>query len=153
MRSVSAEIQSNLLLMKIIRYNDPTNDTNDWDSFFADPFRAFAPLFAPRSTSASTTPEHAVEWYEDDEHFHARIELPGVRKSDLHLDAEDGIVRLSYGKDVRSSEETETGTFERYLRTPEGTDVAGIEAKLAHGILELTFPKSPERKPVSIEVS
>ena len=138
--------------MKMIRYNDPTNYYNDWDSFFADPFRAFAPLFGARSSSAHTTTDHAVEWHEDDEHFFARIELPGVTKDDLHLDAEDGLVRLSYEKEVRLQSGSRSEKFERYLRTPEGTDLSGVEAKLAHGILELTFPKTPERKPVSIKV-
>lgn len=139
--------------MKMIRYNDPTNYLNDWDSFFADPFRAFAPLFGPQASSAYTKPEHAVEWYEDEGHFYAWVELPGVKKKELNLDAEDGLVRLSYAKEIRSDEGVETERFERYLRTPDGTDAAGIRAKLADGILELTFPKTPERKPVSIQVS
>lgn len=139
--------------MKMIRFNDPTNYFNDWDSFFMDPFRAFAPLLSQNGSSAFSKPEHAVEWYEDDEHFHARIELPGVAKNDLHLDAEDGLLRLSYEKENFSSEGNQSETFERFLRTPEGTDASGIEAKLVHGILELSFPKTPERKPVSIQVS
>ena len=139
--------------MKMIRYNDPTNSFHDWDSFFADPFRAFAPLFGASTTSAISGRAQSVEWYENDESFFARIELPGVKKKDLHLDAEDGLVRLSYEKEKRSEEKNSSERFERFLRTPEGTDVAGIEAKLEHGILELTFPKTPERKPVSIKVS
>ena len=139
--------------MKMIRYNDPTNYYNDWDSFFADPFRAFAPLFTPRTTSAFTKPEHEVEWYGDDERFYARVELSGVAKRALNLDAEDGLVRLSYEKAVHRGEDSGGEKFERYLRTPEGTDEAGITAKLENGILDLTFPKTPERKPVSIKVS
>ncbi|MEM1442207.1 MAG: Hsp20/alpha crystallin family protein [Verrucomicrobiota bacterium] len=139
--------------MKMIRYNDPTNSYNDWDSFFADPFRAFAPLFRPRTTSAFRGPDHAVEWYEDDEHFYARIELPGVKKDELHLDAEDGLVRLNFEKKVHSEGTESHERFERYLRTPEGTDASGTKAKLEDGILELTFPKTPESKPVNIQVS
>ena len=137
----------------MIRYNDPTNYYNDWDSFFADPFRAFAPLFGPRATSAYSKPEFDVEWYENDDHFYARIELPGVSRDQLSLDAEDGLVRLNYEKEVRSDEGSNSQSFERFLRTPEGTDLNGVDAKLAHGILELSFPKAPERKPVSIQIS
>lgn len=147
------EIKSNLKPMKMIRYNDPTNSYHDWDSFFADPFRAFAPLFRPRTTSAYHRPDHAVEWYEDDEHFYARIELPGVAREDLHLDVEDGLVRLSFEKKAWSDKGESPERFERYLRTPEGADASGAKAKLETGILELNFPKTPESKPVSIKVN
>ncbi|MEM6278637.1 MAG: Hsp20/alpha crystallin family protein [Verrucomicrobiota bacterium] len=147
------EIKSNPKPMKMIRYNDPTNSYHDWDSFFADPFRAFAPLFRPRTTSAFRAPDHAVEWYEDDEHFFARVEMPGVNKKELNLDAEDGLVRLSFEKRTHSEGSESRERFERYLRTPEGADVSGTKAKLEDGILELTFPKTPESKPVSITVS
>ncbi|MDF1825319.1 MAG: Hsp20/alpha crystallin family protein [Verrucomicrobiales bacterium] len=139
--------------MKMIRYSNPTTDFNDWDSFFADPFRAFAPLLAGRSTSAYRPADAGVEWYEDDENFYVRVELPGVPKSELHLDAEDGLVRISYEKEVTTDGSARRESFERHLRTPEGTDVAAIGAKLEDGILELSLPKAPERKPVSITVS
>ncbi len=137
----------------MIRYNNPTSYSNDWDSFFADPFRAFAPLLVNRATSAHQHPNSGVEWYEDDESFHARIELPGVAKEQLQLDAEDGLVRIGFTKEIRRGEVVDTESFERHLRTPEGTDLSGAEAKLENGILELTFPKAPERKPVTIRVS
>lgn len=139
--------------MKMIRYTNPTNNYNDWDSFFADPFRAFAPLLAGRATSAHRQPDSGVEWYEDDDNYHVRVELPGVAKDQLQLDAEDGLVRISYGKEVRNGDSTRQESVERHLRTPEGTDAAGIGAKLENGILELSFPKAPELKPVSITVS
>lgn len=142
--------------MKMIRYNDPSNIYSDWDSFFADPFRAFAPLFRSSVSSAHGRPYPAVEWYEDGENYHARVELPGVKREDLSVDAEDGLVRFTYEYRGRHSGEdhssSRTEKSEKVLRVPEGIDLSGISAKLSDGILELTLPKSAEKKPVRVEI-
>lgn len=142
--------------MKMIRYNDPGNAYSDWDSFFADPFRAFAPLFRSTLSSAYERPHQPAEWYEDEDHYYARVELPGVKREDLSVDAEDGLVRFSYElRDHRVGEGSESSSNERLeqvLRSPEGVNLSGISAKLADGILELTLPKAPEKKAVRVEI-
>lgn len=142
--------------MKLIRYSDPTAYYNDWDSFFADPFRAFAPLLRQSSTSAHRSTGLPVEWYEDDENYYARVELPGVKKKDIHLDAEEGLVRLAYERVDhvnKSDEETNrTESFEQVLRSPEGVENSKIEASLEDGILQLVLPKAEQKKPVTIKV-
>ncbi len=142
--------------MKLIRYSDPSAYYNDWDSFFADPFRAFAPLLRQNSSSASRSSSLPVEWYEDDENYYARVELPGVRKEDLHLDAEEGLVRLAYERvdKVKGADEktVRSEKFEQVLRSPEGVENSKIEASLSDGILQLMLPKAEQKKPVSIEI-
>ena len=83
--------------MKLIRYTD----LNDWESLFGDPFRAFAPLLRSaanpvRRGNASRALPTGVEWFEDDGHYHARLEVPGVKREQLRLDVEDGLVRLTH---------------------------------------------------------
>jgi HSP20 family protein len=135
--------------MKIIRYNNPSDIYSDWDAFFADPVRAFAPLFRSATSSAH-------EWYEDEENYYARIELPGVKREDLSLDAEDGLVRFSYEirneRATNSESSTRSEKFEQVLRSPEGINLADISASLSDGILELTLPKADEKKPVRVEI-
>lgn len=142
--------------MKLIRYDNSPNFFNDWDSFFADPFRAFAPLFRSASSSASERPRHAVEWYEDDKSYHARVELPGVKKKDLRIDAEDGLLRFGYEFADRSAEGEDRATrserFEQVLRCPEGVEVAKIVARLRDGVLELDLPKAEKEKSVSVKI-
>jgi len=142
--------------MKLIRYSDSTAYNNDWDSFFADPFRAFAPLLRQNSSSAHRPAGVPVEWYEDDDNYYARVELPGVKKENLRLDAEEGLVRLAYER-VNGVEDSENDSvrmekFEQMLRSPEGVENAKIEAILTDGILQLVLPKPAQKKPVSIAV-
>lgn len=142
--------------MKLIRYSDPSAYYNDWDSFFADPFRAFAPLLRQNTSSAHRPTGLPVEWYEDDGNYYARVELPGVKKEDLHLDAEEGLVRLAYERteNVPTAEDqaARTEKFEQVLRSPEGVENAKIEASLADGILQLVLPKAEQKKPVNIKI-
>jgi HSP20 family protein len=93
-----------------------------------------------------------VEWYEDDSHFHARIELPGVKRENLRLDAEEGLLRLSHEVEDKSPDESRTSRSEFVLRCPEGVRLDGIEARLADGILQISLPKEEVRKAVKIEV-
>jgi len=146
--------------MKLIRYSQPQM-MNDWDGFFADPFRAFAPFFRTGAGDAGQVSQDPglgpVEWYEDDDHYHVRIELPGVVREQLKVDAEDGNVRLSFEafeqESLENGETTREKRFERVLRIPEGVELGGISARLADGILDLTLPKADERKPVSVAVA
>ncbi|MEX2578218.1 MAG: Hsp20/alpha crystallin family protein [Verrucomicrobiales bacterium] len=143
--------------MNLIQYNDPTSYLNNWDSFFADPFRAFAPLLDSNRTSAHRDRNGRVEWYEDEDNFYARVELAGVKKEDLHLDAEEGLIRLAYerveGAGKKKGESMRTEKFEQVFRSPAGVETSKIEAKLSDGILELTLPKAEkQKKPFSIEV-
>jgi HSP20 family protein len=145
--------------MKLIRYDHPQNLLSDWDRLFADSFRAFAPLFAREYGAASPRGDRSysdVEWYEDDGHYYARIELPGVRREDLKLDAEDGLLRLSFEvrqhRAAEGREESREQRYERVLRLPDGVDLGGVSARLADGILDLTLPKAPEKRPVSVAI-
>lgn len=142
--------------MKLIRYTD----LNDWESLFGDPFGAFAPLLRSaanpaRRAAASRALPTGVEWFEDDGHYHARLEVPGVKREQLRLDVEDGLVRLTResGETSGEGETVRTSRHEQVLRCPEGIRADAIEARLADGVLQLSFPKEEVRKPVSITIN
>jgi len=143
--------------MKLVRYNQTAGRPNEWNTLFSDPFSVFAPLFGDtrRSTSSASAPS-SVSWFEDDDNYYARVEMPGVKKENLKLDAEEGFLNLSHESvksECENSGKCEASRFSRTLRVPEKTDLSGIGAKLEDGILSLTIPKAEERKPVSIQIS
>lgn len=139
-----------------MRYNQSPDSMSDWESFFAEPFRTFEPLFRP-SLSSSFRPSHnrQVEWYEDGENYYALVEMPGVKREDLEVDVENELLRLSYAvtKSATTAETPEEKRFEFVLRTPEGVVVEQTKAKLEDGILHLSLPKAEEKKPLRIEIS
>jgi len=142
--------------MKLVRYNQPGTSLSGWNSLFGDPFEAFAPFFrnSNRLTSYSSGLSQ-VSWFEDDDHYYARVEMPGVKKENLKVEVENGLLRLSCdSKSVKDDGGTyEAARYDRTLRIPEEIDPNAIAAKLEDGILSLTLPKAEEKKPVSIKIS
>lgn len=131
--------------MNTLNYKHPMSA---FDSFFGgDPFEAFAPLFELSRKRTSS-----VEWFEDDSNYYARVDLPGVAKEDLDIEYEADLVTLLFTSS-RKDENGEKVRFERTMRVPDGIEADGINAGLVDGVLTLTLPKAPEKKPVNIKIS
>ena len=91
-----------------------------------------------------------------------RADLPGLRKEDVNVEVEDGMLTIS---GHRSEEEIEDrddfyrsersyGEFYRALPLPENVTGDTCEATFKDGVLEVTLPlpKAQERKPRRIDV-
>ena len=138
--------------MKLVQYPHYNSLFSDFDSLLADHFRAFSPLLRSTLRSSTSAPYSGVEWYENEESYVARVELPGVKKENLELELDDGFLRLAFQR-RRSLDESESfDRGEQVLRVPETVDPDGISASLEKGILELTLAKTDEAKPVRIEI-
>jgi HSP20 family protein len=103
----------------------------------------------------------AVEVSETDDQYVVRAEMPGVRKDDIDVNLEDGILTIS--AETRSETEEREGErvirqerrFGKYLRSLRlGTEVDADKVKAVYrdGVLELSLPKAEEIKPKKIEV-
>ncbi|PBK67794.1 hypothetical protein ARMSODRAFT_1085826 [Armillaria solidipes] len=79
----------------------------------------------------------------------AILELPGLKKEDIHTSWDDGEIMV-WGEtpDVEeggySVGERNIGAFCRCLRTPPGTKRKDVKISLKNGLLTLTFPGTPE---------
>lgn len=143
--------------MKLIRYTHPLQNLREWDALFGDPFRLLSPLLLAslpggRGGASHRNADPGVSWYEDNSSYHARIELPGVKREHLRLDAEEGLLRLSHERPGETPEDPRAARAEFVVRCPEGVRLDGIEARLADGILEVSLPKEDVPKPVKIEI-
>ena len=134
--------------MKIIRYTQPVNscsperDTydsllNGFDSFFAWP-------------QAST---RSFDSREDKDHFHLRLELPGLKREDLKITVLDQVLSIKGQKKSWKDEKAESVAVERSISLPDQVDSGKIEAKYEEGVLYVTLPKREEVKPKEIEIS
>lgn len=92
--------------------------------------------------------------------FVAIIELAGLDKSDLDIQAKDNVVRLS-GKKAASYPEGVSahrrervfGTFDRTITVPVRIDADGIKAEYRDGILALFIPRAEEDKPRQVTIN
>jgi HSP20 family protein len=87
-------------------------------------------------------------------------EVPGVRKTDLRIEAKGRTIRIagskSVGHDAGASAhrlERRAGSFDRALTLPIEIDADNIKAECRDGILAIFVPRAEADKPRSIAVN
>ena len=95
-----------------------------------------------------------VDLYEDNTATYVRAELPGVNRSDIHVELADGTLQISAKRTRKTGEREETVEFSRALTVPEGAVAADkISAAFENGVLTVTLPKREEARPRKISVA
>jgi HSP20 family protein len=89
----------------------------------------------------------AVDVWERDGDFSLRVNLPGVRKENVDLRVERGVISL----EARREDRSEVG-YRRVLRLPEEVDVDQIGAEMQHGVLEISLPRASRFRGRTIDV-
>jgi HSP20 family protein len=100
---------------------------------------------------------------ETEKEYLVRAELPAVRKEDVEVTVDDGVMRI-HG--VRRQEKTDkdekfhrvetfTGEFSRMFTLPPDADVAAVRAESRDGVLTVHIPKhaSAKKEPLQIRVN
>ncbi len=156
--------------MTLIRWN-PVRDLTAWHpvSGLAEEFvtmqREIDRMFdrfrggiADENGSGSFMP--AVDIVEGANDYQIKAELPGVKKEDVKITVQNGVLTIR-GEKSRESEkkgdnvrrvERSYGSFQRSFTLPTSVRSEKIEASYDNGILTLSLPKSEESKPKEIEV-
>lgn len=90
----------------------------------------------------------------------AILEVPGVNKADLDIQAKGNTVRISGKKTIAYPErvslhrrERLTGSFDRTLTVPMQIDAEGIKAEYRDGMLALFIPRAESDKPRTIHIN
>ena len=147
--------------MKLVRYQHPLTDAfGDLDRWFRSPLEGFGRLFelADRfgSLPATGVAGFGADLYEDEGHYFARLELPGVKEEDLTVELHDHQLTISSERRKTADKPdtaAENTVYRRIVTVPDGIDADKVSAKLEDGILTVTLPKSAERKPRQISVN
>ena len=129
---------------------------NRFPSFFGQ-----WPKFAANSESRLDWAP-SVDISETEEEYLIRAALPAVRKEDVQVTVEDGMLTLS-GKRCQKDEQKEEkfykvetfyGNFSRSFALPDTVDEAAIHAESKDGVLTIHVPKMKveTKKPTTIKV-
>jgi HSP20 family protein len=88
------------------------------------------------------------------------IEVPGVKKADLRIEAKGNTIRIAGTKSVSYDgtvslhrRERRGGTFDRAISLPIEIDAEAIKAEFRDGILALFVPRAERDKPRAITIS
>ena len=103
----------------------------------------------------------AVNEKVDEKGYYLEIDLPGVKKENIDISVNDGILTISGERKLEKKEEKENytriesffGRFERSFKLPADADLDNIEAKYEDGVLKIFIPKKqkPEGKKIEIK--
>lgn len=91
-----------------------------------------------------------VNLREDEKGYNIEVDLPGVKKEDVNIELNDGILKISGERKFKSEQKDEKyhktesffGKFERSFSISKDIDTANIQAKQEDGVLEIFLPKA-----------
>src|SRR5436309_4703827 len=109
-------------------------------------------------TVADWSPE--VDISEDDQGYLLKADLPEMKKDDVRVTVEDGILSVSgENKRVKEDEkkkfhriERSFGTFRRSFTLPEDADSTKVTAEFREGVLNVHLPTTPIAKSKATQV-
>jgi HSP20 family protein len=139
--------------MRVIKW-EPFRDMDDvFDRFFADAFRRLPRNAAEGRPSLDWAPPADVS--ETEGEYLIKAEIPEVRKEDLSLTVQDGVLTLSGERRQEKREDGERlhrverqyGAFARRFALPEDADDQGIRAESRDGVVTIHVPKHKVEQP------
>jgi len=111
-----------------------------------------------RTTAMGSYPPINVFQRGDD--FVAIIELPGLDKDDVEIEAKENAIRISGKKTIKYDQtasvhrrERISGVFDRTISVPIEIDADGITAQYRDGVLALLIPRAESEKPRTIKIT
>lgn len=126
----------------------------DFDDIFDDFWRPVR-----RDNGGAFAP--AVDVRESDNEYRIRADLPGIKKEDLDISLQDGVLTINAETKQEQKEEKEGrvirqerryGKFVRSMRLGDTVDADRIKAEYKDGVLDLVLPKTEKVKARKIDV-
>jgi HSP20 family protein len=148
--------------MSVVRW-DPFRELEDMSERLN---RVFGRSALARSESASKDAMTVFDWsptvdiVETSEEFQIRAELPEVKKEDVKVSVDGGVLRIEGERKQEKEEkgkkfhriERSYGSFLRTFTLPDNVDESKVQAEFKDGLLNVRLRKAEKAKPKSIEV-
>lgn len=153
--------------MSIVRYQMPSSGLwssldrwaslrNDLDTLLELPFWTNG----GRQSQLFSGWTPALDLYQNNDNIVATVELPGMRKEDIEISLQDGMLVIGGERKEQVNEtngatrtERHMGKFRRSITLPSRVDLNKVNATYQDGILTVTLPKAEEAKPKHIQIS
>jgi HSP20 family protein len=149
-------------IMAIIRYR-PGKSVAGWPAFADAPTRLsrmMEEMFdGEMAHGFGWTP--VVDIIENDGELRLTAELPGMKREDVHIEVNEGMLTLRGEKREQKEEkngnarlvERTYGAFERSFTLPRSVEAAKIAADFADGVLTVHMPKTAKAAGRKVEIA
>jgi len=102
----------------------------------------------------------SVDISEDDKEYAVNAELPDVKKEDVKVNVENGVLTITGERKFEKEEKNKKyhrierayGNFTRSFTLPEAVKADKVSAEFKDGVLHVRLPKDESAKPKSIEI-
>jgi HSP20 family protein len=146
------------------------NTLTRWDPFkeMDELQRRLGSIFslAPQRTANGKEEMTVAQWLplvditEDDKEYLIKAELPEVKKDEVKVTVENGVLTISGERKFEKEEQNKRyhrverayGSFTRSFSVPDDADAAKVGAEFKDGVLTVRLAKSEKARPKSIEV-
>ncbi len=138
----------------------PRDSITDFGRFFDD----FFPVNRMTSENGKAFLSPQVDIKADDDQYRIIVDVPGVKKEDIHVTLEDGVLTLEAERHEEKTEEDKgkvirkerrSGKYSRSFSVGRNVSVEDITGNFENGVLTITVPKATAQAPVSkrVEIS
>jgi len=102
----------------------------------------------------------AMDVMEGEDHLEISTELPGLKKADVKITIENGVLTISGEKRFEKEDkqkdfhrmERRFGSFHRSITLPRELDTEKADASFADGVLTIRIPRTEASKPKQLEI-
>jgi len=139
--------------MRVIKW-EPFRDVDDvFDRFFAETLRRWPRQATENRAALDWAP--AADVSETEAEYLIKADLPEVRKEDVSITVQDGVLTLAGERKQEKCEDSEKlhrvervyGSFARRFALPENADEQGIRAESRDGVILIHIPKAKVVQP------
>jgi HSP20 family protein len=141
---------------------DPFKEMDELQSRFAKLFGLTPARAENGGKELMTVAEWApsVDISEDDKEWLVKTDLPEVKKEDVKVTVENGVLTITGERKFEKEEkdkkyhriERSYGNFVRSFALPDGADGSKVAAEFKDGVLKVHLPKNEKAKPKAVEV-
>lgn len=101
-----------------------------------------------------------VDITEDEKEFLIKAELPGLKKEDVNVNVENGVLNITGERKYEHEEKTKKqhriersyGRFERSFTLPDEADGTKVNAEFKDGLRRVHLAKNPNARPKSVAI-
>ena len=144
--------------MSLVRWDPFAELDSTLNRLMRSPFAGMPRLSGNGGAKLEWSPSADIS--ETEKEYLIRAELPAVKKEDVKVTVDHGMITIEGERKVQQEDKSEKyhrresfhGTFSRSFSLPESIASQDNLAELKNGVLRVTFKKKPEVLPRQIEV-
>ncbi|GAA0793867.1 Hsp20/alpha crystallin family protein [Marinobacterium sediminicola] len=131
-----------------------------FNSLFDDTF--LDDFFRPLASRSNGDRVAAIDVHESDSAYKVNVDMPGVKKEDIHISLDNGVLTVKGETRTENKEEKDgklirqerhVGQFVRQLSVGSDVDAKAVKAAFEDGVLAITLPKKPAEPKEGVKIS